>query len=113
MKVTGRKVDLITVRIRDASEIPEYASVFEPTFLIKTDDKNKTADEIAKRVVEIIDEEFGYEDGEKIRDYEALREFIRIVLEEPPEEPEKWTILLPSEIVYATVELFTLTGVIE
>ena len=113
MKVGGRKVDLITVRIRDANNIPEYATVLEPTFLVRTEDKEKVAEEISRKIIEIIDEEFGYEDGESEEDRRAIRKFLVDVLEEPPEEPEKWTILLPSEIAYVGIDLYALTGVIE
>ncbi len=114
IEVGGRKVDLIIARIQEADEIPEYATILEPTFLVKTDDKKKVANEIARKVIEIISDEFDTYDKNKVpKDMLALREFIVELLENPPIDPEHWTTLLPSEIAYVTIEPYKITDVIE
>lgn len=114
LEVKGRKIGAIVVRIEEASEVPEYRTVLEPLYIIKSDDVRKVAKEIAQDVARILTEEFdAYESTmEEINDYTIIRGHIEKVLTEPPEEPEKWTILPISGVAYITVIPYEITKVI-
>ncbi len=115
IEVGGKKVDAIVVRIEEASEVPEYRTVLEPLYIIKSDDVRKVAKEIAWDVARILTEEFdAYESNmEEINDYRIIRKHIESVLKNPPIYPEQWTVLPPSEIAYITVIPYKVTKVIE
>ena len=114
VEVKGRRVDIIAVSVSEAYEDPDRAWWERLVFDVsEVNDKERIAKEVAGEIVETVrehvDDDEYYTEVDQKEDREAIEGLLLELMEEVPEEPERWMMVLPSETAYISVDFYTIT----